>query len=144
VTGKLSTNIYRDDCWFQSPDPDLPIQGLRKYVGIASHLFDSKTSFSELLSIQQITNDDSDNNNNNHTVQILATWRLSLTLKLPWRPALPSFTGTTVYTLDENCLIRKHEETWDISLVDAFLAMFEIYPSNALQMLENQGPVYKK
>ena len=128
VTGKLSTNIYRDDCWFISPDPDLPIQGLRKYVGIASHLFDSKTSYSELLSLQQhldMENDDDDEPQQT----ILAEWKLSLTLKLPWRPSLPPFTGTTMYKLDQDHLIYQHEETWDISLLDAFLAMFEIYPS---------------
>jgi hypothetical protein len=122
VTGKLSTNIYRDDCWFISPDPDLPIQGLRKYIGIASHLFDSKTSYSELLSLQQQQQNDA-------SPTIMAEWKLSLTLKLPWRPALPPFTGTTMYKLDRDHLIYQHEETWDISLLDAFLAMF---PSKSL------------
>jgi hypothetical protein len=124
VTGKLSTSIYRDDCWFLSPDPDLPVQGLRKYIGIASHLFDSKTSHSELLSLQQQQQQEEENDTTQPHLQIKAEWKLSLTLKLPWRPSLPPFTGTTLYKFDEDNLIYQHEETWDISLLDAFLAMF--------------------
>jgi len=125
VTGKLSTGIYRDDCWFLSPDPDLPIHGLRKYVGVASHLFDSKSSSSELLSLEQKNQIQDDTN-----LLIMATWRMSLTLKLPWRPRLPTFSGTTLYHFDENHLVFRHEETWDISLTEAFLAMFELKTSD--------------
>ena len=30
VTGRLTPAIYRDDCFFDGPDPDMPVRGLRK------------------------------------------------------------------------------------------------------------------
>ena len=39
ITGRLSTSIYRDDCFFEGPDPDMPVRGLRKYLNAASQLF---------------------------------------------------------------------------------------------------------
>lgn len=120
VTGKMSTSIYRDDCEFTSPDPDLPIKGLRKYVGVASHLFDSKTSRSKLLTLQQLGLNDPQESQ--QTV-LKAEWKMSLTLNLPWKPKLPEFTGSTLYYLDEDHLICRHDEAWDISVWKAFLGM---------------------
>ena len=31
ITGKLNTSVYRDDCLFDGPDPDMPVRGIRKY-----------------------------------------------------------------------------------------------------------------
>jgi hypothetical protein len=129
VTGRLSTSIYRDDCIFESPDPDLPIRGLRKYVGVASQLFDSRDSFSQLVSLEQVNGSWNDrtrwNESYGHSLMIRATWKMDLTIKLPWRPRLPTFSGTTTYYLDPDHLIYRHEETWDdISVPTAFLSMF--------------------
>jgi len=30
ITGRLNSTIYRDDCLFDGPDPDMPVKGLRK------------------------------------------------------------------------------------------------------------------
>jgi hypothetical protein len=114
VTGRLSPQIYRDDCLFRSPDPDLPIRGLRKYMGVATRLFDAKQSSSELQKLTVLERQ--------HAIQ--ATWRMNLTIKLPWRPKLPTFTGTTTYRLDSEHLICCHDETWDLAVSEAFLALF--------------------
>ena len=106
--GRLSTNIYRDDCLFDGPDPDMPVKGLRKYLNAASQLFDQKTSRAELLSLQ-IEND-----------VIVARWRFNGNLRLPWRPRMPEVVGKTVYHTDPTGLIYKHEESWDMSAYEAF------------------------
>ena len=68
LTGRLSTAIYRDDCLFLGPDPDLPLRGLRKYMGVASHLFDYRTSTATLLSLEIVDDHErSTTNTNQHT-----------------------------------------------------------------------------
>jgi hypothetical protein len=52
ITGRLNTTMYRDDCLFYGPDPDMPVRGLRKYLNAASHLFDHASSSAELLSLE--------------------------------------------------------------------------------------------
>jgi hypothetical protein len=111
VTGKVTTAIYRDDCFFGGPDPDMPIRGLRKYLGVAAHLFDSKTSRADLLDFEVLDN-----------VTLQAHWQMQGILKLPWHPHLPVFRGETTYHLDSQGLIERHEETWDLSVAQAFVA----------------------
>jgi Uncharacterized conserved protein (DUF2358) len=124
VTGRLSSNIYRDDCLFDGPDPDMPVKGLRKYLNAAAQLFDQRTSRSELLSLK-IEGD-----------VIVATWRFSATMHLPWKPKLPEVTGSTIYHMDASGLIYQHVETWDISAFQAFFRTFfpklseRIWPAN--------------
>jgi hypothetical protein len=108
VTGKLTTAIYRDDCLFLGPDPDMPIRGLRKYVGVAAHLFDYHESCAALKSLAVV--DDT----------VVAEWRLQGILHLPWRPRLPTFYGRTVYHINAEGLIDRHEETWNMSVAHAF------------------------
>eukprot|EP00535_Pseudo-nitzschia_heimii_P006222 CAMPEP_0197187116 /NCGR_PEP_ID=MMETSP1423-20130617/15268_1 /TAXON_ID=476441 /ORGANISM="Pseudo-nitzschia heimii, Strain UNC1101" /LENGTH=395 /DNA_ID=CAMNT_0042638609 /DNA_START=111 /DNA_END=1298 /DNA_ORIENTATION=- len=127
VTGRMSTYVYRDDCEFLSPDPDLPLQGLRKYIGVTTNLFDYKTSHSKLKSLEQINRRDAYNKEGEDLDIVLkAEWRISLTMKLPWKPQLSEFSGSTLYFLDEDNLIYRHQETWDISVLDAFLGMITI------------------
>ncbi|KAG7373153.1 DUF2358 domain containing protein [Nitzschia inconspicua] len=130
VTGILSSYIYRDDCLFTSPDPDLPIRGLRKYLGVASHLFDSKTSSSQLLSLKAVEN--------SHPISIQATWRMQLTIRLPWKPKLPSLMGSTTYYLDDENLIYHHHETWDRDVSVLFWAIF--IPHEEPQGKDNVAP----
>lgn len=117
ITGKLNTTIYRDDCWFDGPDPDMPVKGLKKYLNAASQLFHTKTSTAELLSLQIYTDDD--DNDNDST--IVAQWKLQGVLHLPWRPQLPVLFGSTIYHFDKDFLIEKHEEFWDVSVLQAFM-----------------------
>jgi hypothetical protein len=113
VTGKLSANIYRDDCFFDGPDPDMPVRGLRKYLNAAAHLFEKHTTVAELLSLR-INDDD----------LIEATWRFSGTLRLPWKPKMPEVKGSTIYHIDASGLIYEHVETWDMSANNAFFQTF--------------------
>lgn len=109
ITAKLSTPVYRDDCVFDGPDPDMPVRGIRKYLNAASQLFDHQKSQAELLSL---------------TVQnevIVAKWRMNGVLMLPWRPSVPTWTGSTTYYTDDDGLIYRHVETWDKSVLQAFL-----------------------
>jgi hypothetical protein len=116
ITGKLNTTIYRDDCLFDGPDPDMPVKGLRKYLASASQLFDVSMSEAELQSLRI----------GDEPNTIVAFWRMAGVLRLPWRPSLPAMTGTTTYHLDEEGLIYQHSETWDMSVPEAFLKTF--YP----------------
>lgn len=108
VTGRLTTSIYRDDCLFDGPDPDMPVKGLRKFLNAAKQLFDQRSSSAELLSLA-IEGD-----------VVKANWKFNGILRLPWRPTLPEVTGTTTYHMDPTGLIYLHEETWNMSAVQAF------------------------
>ena len=121
ITGKLNTTIYRDDCWFDGPDPDMPVRGVRKYLNAASQLFDKSTSTAELLSLEigDRTNYESFRHKRTRAT-IVARWRLKGVLHLPWHPSLPAWTGTTTYHLDDEHMIYLHEEEWDISVFRAF------------------------
>lgn len=113
VTGRLSTDIYRDDCLFDGPDPDMPVVGLRKYIYAASQLFDQKQSWSKLSFIE--IQDGS---------CIVAHWQFRGILRLPWKPLLPMVCGSTTYHVDPCGLIYQHVETWDLSVQEAFLRTF--------------------
>lgn len=131
ITGKLNTTIYRDDCLFEGPDPDMPVRGLRKYLNAASQLFDQRTSRSELLSL------DIDENG-----LIVARWRMNGVLRLPWRPALPNWTGRTIYHRDAEGLIYRHEESWDMSVAQAFMRTF--WPEMASRIWNDQEEEARK
>jgi hypothetical protein len=111
ITGRINTQIYRDDCLFHGPDPDMPVRGLRKFLNAASQLFDPAKSTCELLSLTQ----DEPNR------AIVAQWRMRGRLRLPWKPWMPTVTGTTVYRTDATGIIYEHEEEWDISVMRAFV-----------------------
>ena len=111
ITGKLNSAIYRDDCFFEGPDPDMPVKGLRKYLDAASKLFDNRSSHAEFLGMEF-------NENDRH---IDIRWRLSGILMLPWHPSVKPWTGKTRYIIDEEGLIKSHIETWDISVIEAFI-----------------------
>lgn len=117
ITGKLNTKIYRDDCMFDGPDPDMPVKGLRKYLAAASHLFEAKNSFAKLDALKI---DDNNGGKFGHGV-IVAHWRLGGVLMLPWRPKVKPWSGFTRYHIDEHGLIAFHEEGWDISVLEAFI-----------------------
>ena len=59
ITGNLNATIFRDDCRFVGPDPDMPVQGLRKYLNAASQLFERSKSCAELLSLDVVSDDSS-------------------------------------------------------------------------------------
>jgi len=117
ITGRLNAAVYRDDCLFDGPDPDMPVRGLRKYLGAASHLFDPSTSKAELLSL---TYDDEGGNMSRGVVE--AKWKIDGSIMLPWRPKVKPWTGSTRYHIDDkDGLIYLHEESWDIGVWEAFV-----------------------
>ncbi|KAL7559129.1 hypothetical protein ACA910_018371 [Epithemia clementina (nom. ined.)] len=127
ITGRLNTTLYQDDCWFDGPDPDLPIHGLRKYARAAAQLFCPKHSWAELISLQAVANDHhKDNHHDTTTLTLVATWRLQGRLRLPWQPQLPLVQGTTTYQRHaETGLIARHVETWDnLTAWQAFVRTF--------------------
>lgn len=111
ITGRLTKEIYRDDCFFDGPDPDMPVVGLRKYIASTAQLFDHKVSRADIIGTLET---------NEGTRIITVRWRLEGILNLPWHPKLKPWTGSTTYHIDESGLIHKHMETWDISVLDAF------------------------
>lgn len=125
INGKLlSTSLYRPDCVFIGPDPDMPVHGLRKYLLVASSLFDVRRSRADLL--HPLVVNESKN-------QIVAHWRIEGVLRLPWKPHVKPWTGRTIYHLDANNYIMEHEEFWDISAFDAFISVvFPHWPFGAL------------
>mmetsp|Transcript_23429 Transcript_23429/g.32845 ORF Transcript_23429/g.32845 Transcript_23429/m.32845 type:complete len:317 (-) Transcript_23429:99-1049(-) len=119
VTGRLNSTIYRDDCFFDGPDPDMPVRGVRKFVNAISQLFDSRKSTAELLSLEWEKMEDGTTSNNS---KLVAIWKLDGVLMLPWRPKIPSYTGRITYHFDDNGLVYFHQEEWDISVLEAFVS----------------------
>lgn len=114
ITGKLTTEIYDEDCFFDGPDPDMPVKGLRKYLFSASQLFDRRRSRADLLRPVEYSAS---------TSTVVAHWRLEGVLNLPWHPEVKPWTGSTTYEIDTATgLIVNHREHWDITVPDAFVS----------------------
>jgi len=112
VSGKLSPAIYDDACFFDSPDPDMPVRSLQRYSDALKGLFAPTLSRIELVSMEALPGGRS----------FVAHWRLSGALKLPWRPEIKPYAGATLYELSEHGLIVSHTESWSISVLDAFMS----------------------
>lgn len=112
VTGRLTPSLYRDDCLFDSPDPDGHVRGLAKFCNAAAGLFDTRLSRVDLIDIYAV---------DQRTV--VAEWRLQGALMLPWRPYIKPYVGETTYTFDGDGLVCSHVDKWEISVIDAFLSV---------------------
>lgn len=88
------------------------LAGPEKYSAALKVLFDPAASRADLLAIS--APDD-------HTVVL--RWRLEGALRLGGLRIKP-YTGTTVYTISDAGQVARHEETWDISTLDAFVSTF--------------------
>lgn len=136
VTGKLTPAIYADDCTFDGADPDVPVTGLSKYVSATAGLFDRSMSRVDLLAIWA-----------EGEREIRATWRLEGALNLPWKPKIKPYTGETVYTFDERGLVVRHDESWSVSALDAFISViwpgFGAPPAPPVQVLLREGRLGK-
>ena len=86
ITGALTKNIYRDDCYFDGPDPDMPVSGLQKYLLSVSNLFDRRKSRADITRPVVVNEVD-------RTIQVF--WRLEGVLNLPWHPSMKPWTGTS-------------------------------------------------
>lgn len=132
ITGRLTATIYANDCTFDGPDPDVPVTGLSKYVSATAGLFDRNLSRVDLLAIWA-----------EGECEIRATWRLEGALNLPWKPRIKPYTGETVYTFDERGLVVRHDESWSVSALDAFVSViwpgFGAPPAPPVQALLQEG-----
>lgn len=106
ITGDLTPSLYRPDCLFT--DPTTRVASVERYTAAVKLLFDPDNAQVDLLSME--VKDD------NH---LFAKWRLQGYLKFPWHPYVAPYTGTTLYTVGDDGLISRHEETWSISALDA-------------------------
>lgn len=114
ITGKLTEEIYDEECLFDGPDPDMPVKGLRKYLLAASQLFDTRRSRADLIRPIEYDAEKS---------SITAYWRLQGVINLPWHPPFKPWTGSTTYHIDpDSGLVSSHREDWDISVPDAFIS----------------------
>lgn len=112
LTGKLTPGIFRDDCRFV--DPNNAVDGLSKYRQALGFLFDPAVSNLQLTGDVRLTGENT----------IEADYVASGTIKLPWRPQIPPWSGHLVYTLDNDGLIAVQEDTWNITRFDAIRETF--------------------
>lgn len=111
TTGRLTQEVYSDRCFFDGPDPDMPVRSLQRYGDALRGLFDPSLSRYELLELRQ-----------SGPRAFTASWRLEGALRLPGRPRIKPYIGTTLYELNEQGLVCSHTETWSISALDAFVS----------------------
>lgn len=117
VTGRLSYSIYRDDCFFDGPDPDGRVRGTQKFADAAAGLFDSRLSRVDLIDIYEQVDDAGGD------MTVVAHWRLEGALMLPWRPRIKPYVGSTRFKFDADGLVMEHLESWEISVFDAFFSV---------------------
>ncbi|KAG2488803.1 hypothetical protein HYH03_012603 [Edaphochlamys debaryana] len=108
VTGNVSRGLFADDCTFI--DPTTTVTGVDRYLAALQALFDPATSRADLISLEATG-----------PRTLLLRWRLEGKLKIGGL-AIKPYTGSTVYTLGEDGRVVRHEETWDISALDAFVS----------------------
>eukprot|EP00775_Hariotina_reticulata_P010433 gene10433-10591_t len=107
--GNLTKSLYDSKCVFK--DPTTNVKGVEPYTKAVAALFDPSVSHADLISTD-ISGPDS----------ISLRWRLEGKLKIGNLPIKP-YTGTTVYTMNDSTgLIVRHDESWDISALDAFVS----------------------
>eukprot|EP00963_Diacronema_lutheri_P006173 scaffold524_cov357-Pavlova_lutheri.AAC.14 len=111
VTGKLTKEIFEDDCRFVDPTND--VVGLNRYLSALEILFDPANSSVRLLDIQLV---------DQNTIE--ADYEARGVLQLPWRPVVRPYRGHIVYKLNGDGLVQKQEQTWDISAFEALLETF--------------------
>ncbi|KAG2435909.1 hypothetical protein HXX76_007104 [Chlamydomonas incerta] len=109
VTGNLTRSLFDTSCVFK--DPTVEVVGVEPYAKALQTLFDPATSRADLISLRPTGPD---------TLEL--RWRLEGSLKVGGLRIKP-YTGTTLYTIAGGKVVR-HEETWDISTLDAFVSTF--------------------
>eukprot|EP00898_Chlorokybus_atmophyticus_P000628 jgi/Chlat1/1566/Chrsp123S01847 len=112
VTARINADLYDDNCLFA--DPTVSFRGLerwRRNISLLMPFFINPTI--TLLDVQVTS-----------PLLLLASWRLTTHLKLPWRPYI-NINGMTDYTLDQESLrVTAHVERWDVSPLQAIGLIF--------------------
>jgi hypothetical protein len=119
ISGKFNESLYRVDCFFDGPDPDMPVHGLHKYMLATTNLFNYRHSRADVIAPIII---------NDIEKTIAVSWKIEGIINLPWKPRIKPWTGKTIYHLDDDGLIIKHLETWDIPVWEAYLSA--IFPTS--------------
>ncbi|KAJ1449479.1 hypothetical protein M885DRAFT_535450 [Pelagophyceae sp. CCMP2097] len=123
TTGRLSADLYDAECFFDSPDFDMPVRSTRAFASALRGLFFAPQSKIELLDIRLGFEENT----------VVAEWRLEGRLKLPWRPLIKPFVGRTTFTTNaETGLVVQHVEEWSVSALDAFISTLLPFLSDAL------------
>jgi hypothetical protein len=118
VTGKLTEEIFADDCRFI--DPTTNVKGLSRYLRALSALFDPERSRVELVGELRRTSRD----------VIEGDYIAEGYLKLPWKPKVPRYEGHIVWTMQPDDgspragLIVEQRQTWSISGGEALMETF--------------------
>ncbi|KAJ1630710.1 hypothetical protein T492DRAFT_1001313 [Pavlovales sp. CCMP2436] len=115
INGRLTRAVYDDECFFDGPDPDMPVRGVRKYCLAVGGLFDVPRSECRLLGAPVV---------DELAGTISCHWRLAGKLRLPWHPAFKPYLGYTTYRVDaQSGLIAEQIEAWSIHPFFAFLSV---------------------
>ncbi|XP_030520991.1 uncharacterized protein LOC115734382 isoform X3 [Rhodamnia argentea] len=112
VTGVFTSAIYAEDCIFEDPTIRFRGKGLyERNLKLLVPFFDHPS-----IILHNIQKGDDE-------TYILARWKLRTYLKLPWRPLI-SIDGKTVYELDDNFVMIRHAESWNVSALEAIGQIF--------------------
>lgn len=116
LTGDLSTEIFRDDCIFQ--DPTNRVSSLSQYQTALRILFDPHSSVVELIEPLQLNESSSPRT---ITGRIRSRGYLRF---LPWKPYVTAYESTIVYSVDEDGLIVRQDQTWSKDALKALQESF--------------------
>lgn len=111
VTGCVDASLFSDS--FRFVDPSVDVRGVQQYAEGVARLFDGKNSRIDIVSAAVIG-----------TNQIEIVWRLEATMRLPFKPKIKPYLVTTIYTVDEDSLIVRQEETFSIPGWEVVVSMF--------------------
>lgn len=122
VTGRLTEEIFADDCRFADPTTD--VVGLSRYLTALAFLFDPARSSVELLG--ELSSSELPGGG----LEIVGRYRAQGYLRLPWNPKVAPYEGRIVWTVQGEDgspnagLIVKQTQTWSVSGLEALRETF--------------------
>ena len=122
VTGRLTEEIFADDCRFVDPTTD--VVGLSRYLTALAFLFDPARSSVQLLG--ELSSSELPSGG----LEIVGRYRAQGYLRLPWNPKVAPYEGRIVWTVqgDDGSpnagLIVKQTQTWSVSGLEALRETF--------------------
>lgn len=133
LTGDLSQDIFRDDCVFS--DPTNSVNDLARYQSALRILFDPDTSVVQLLGSLQIDGR-----------TLTGRIRSRGYLQLPWHPYVTAYESKIIYTIDDDGLIARQDQSWskpaDTALRETFTpSLFTPGPKSTLSKPTNEPAV---
>jgi hypothetical protein len=118
-TGEINPNLYDDDCVFT--DPTLSFRGLKTFErNLASLRPVLETLLGETsVDLYSLELDAPSS-------CVVASWRMSGGIRLPWRPRI-ELRGRTRYTFEptRKGRIVRYDESWESSAAEQLLALFK-------------------